>query len=410
MAGTLKKLKRLRSRLKGEVDSSVVVPFEVLCDCGEVVRGIRRDTWIQSECSHCGQTLFILAANVYPSTKLVPSEILGGTFSDRLQIVAAEFIPRRQVKHPQPFANNTAQPEVTTVAEPEVAVPSKVKLSLPRVDVKKAVKRTFTPFRVLMLGMAAVLVLTGFWISHKNAIESAQQTWLKSTDEITEYLSDGKFVELEAALKQAVRAGATLGKSDSEWRSTVNLCQEISAVNMMASGDLLSEFHKAYDEFGDLVADARESILSVTQTGAFVVDSYFRRDDLNEGSFLIDMPAAPGRHLVNASIELPLLNRYLEAHTDGRILFAAKVVAVTAPIVEGRSESASDVWVLELDPQSFVLLTSKTLMANVGMPVEYDSELADILARQDEFVRASETWGGRVDDVVETRVFEQSTE
>ncbi len=415
MAGTIQKLKQMKSRLTGKADDSIVVPFEVRCDCGEVVRGARRDSWIECECPNCSQTLFILPANVYPSTKLVPSEILGGTFSDRLKIIISDLLPKREFKQPRPARKLLTKAETTENAELETTeaesiVRPPIKFSLPKIDVQKAVKRTFTPFRLLMLGMSAMLVLTGYWMSHKNTIESAQQIWLKSTDDVVEYLGSRKFIELEVTLKQAVQAGIVLGKSDPDWRSTVNLYQETSAVNNMASGDLLTRFQNAYDENGRLTKSAQQSVMSVAETGSFVVDSFLKRDESRAGSFLIDLPASPGRHPVKASIELPQLSQFLDAHSDGRIFFAARIGSVTAPVVESQNAAATDAWFLKIEPHSFVMFTNEALSENIGLPVNYDPELAHVLGRQSEFVRGSETWEFRGDDVAVNGLMEQASE
>ena len=396
MAGALEKLKRAKSRLSGKADGSIVVPFEVKCDCGEMVRGNRRDTWIEAECGHCSLTLFILLANVYPSTKLVPSEVLGGTFAERLKFVVAELLPKRKAKEsprPKKAAAKSKTDDTAEIvsANTETIVRPRIKLSLPRIDIVGAVKRTFTPFRLLMLAVIGVLGVTGYWVMHQRSVEKAQQAWLKSSDDIVEFLKDGNFIELEAALKQAVDAGRTLGKADADWRMTFNLYHETRAVNQIASGDLLTDFHKAYIENGQLKQDAARSLLFASQSGSFVIDTFVRQDDSKDGYYLFDLPASPGRHPVKASVALPQLKQFLDEFSDGRIFFAVRIESIEAPNVDSQ-DSADNVWFVRFVPQTFVLLTSESLCEEIGMSTDFDSELASILARQRDFIRNSDTW------------------
>jgi len=91
MAALLKQLKRLR----GSAEVAVAVPYEITCDCGAKVTGMRRSSWIEAECSVCYQSLFVLPANVYPATPSVLSEGLGGSFSELWKCVLAELFPPR---------------------------------------------------------------------------------------------------------------------------------------------------------------------------------------------------------------------------------------------------------------------------------------------------------------------------
>ena len=404
MPGTVEKLKRMKARLHGAADASVAVPFEVQCECGETVRGIRRKSWIEAECQNCCQSVFVLPANVYPSTKTVPSEILGGTFSERLKVVISELFPKpppAKKSKPKPTKTKTAdatQTATDTADEVPQTAPqprTRRKLVLPRIDVRGAVKRTFTPFRLLMLSMIGVLGLTGYWVAHQRAVETAQQTWLRCADEIGVLLNDQKIVELETVLGTAVAAGRVLGKSDPDWRATLNLFQESAAVNSMAASDLLSAFHRAYDEREQLLEDAAKTVLDSAQTGTFVFDSYLTPDDSQSETFRVELPATPGRHRVQVTVSLPQIAQLLEATGDGRVFFAARLKSVETPV------TATDApWKLTVEPASFVLFTNEKLCEQIGMPVTYDPDLAIVLERQKQFVKGSATWEFRAADIL----------
>lgn len=403
MTGKVQNLKRMKARLAGEADASVEIPFELTCECGEVVRGIRRTRGIQKQCEQCGETLFVLPMNVYPATKSVKSEVIGGGFRDRLKVVVTEIFPAKKKKPTQPPARLTNS-DTTTAAEnaavpaaanaAQVAEPPKRKpFKIPRIDFRKVARQTFTPFRLVIIAMICVVGFTGFWLVQQQAKEAARQVWLTSVDQIELLLSEGKTVDLESQLKETVAAGRVLAKSDEEWRRTFNLYQEAKAINRLAASDLLTAFHGAYDKSGQLSDSGLGEIRNASTSGVFVFDTFLRPDVNNEGFFLFEIPAAPGHQPVTGAVGLPQLQKFLDAIPDQRILFAASVDSVVAP---DRQRQLS--WRIELAPASLVLLTSTELCESLGLSVDDEPELADILDRQQGFVRQTETWESRADD------------
>ncbi len=398
MLSTVAKLKQIKGRLQGTAEAAVAVPYEVSCDCGDPVTGMRRASWIEAECQSCLQSVFVLPANVYPSTASVPSEILGGSFSDRLKVVVAELFPRREKRGVAD--RKTAKPapadEVAEVgATAPAALPQRKvrwRLSLPSIDIKGAVVRTLTPFRLLMLAMIAIVAMTGYWMTYQQAIEAAHQTWLKSADEVQASLEESDFLQLETVLTAAVDAGRVLGKQDPEWRATLNLLQETRAINSIASGSLLAAFHRAYDAEYRLVDDAEALVGEQAATGTFVFDSYLRPHPVTDGAFLMDLPATPEQHPVELLIHIPQIKNLLQAIGDQRVLFAGRIHDVAAP--------RSDAWNLQLDPTSFVLLTRSDHCDEIGLSPDDNPDVAIILTRQREFVESSERWEYRADDVV----------
>ncbi|MDG1897472.1 MAG: hypothetical protein P8J37_21460 [Fuerstiella sp.] len=396
MISTVAKLKRIKAKLQGGADAGGDVPYEVKCACGEPVSGMRRATWIEGECQSCLQSVFVLPTNVYPSTPSVPSAILGGTFADRLKTVLLETFPRRE-KEPEnskaPVAHDGDDATAETNASTAVAPPKQQirwRPSLPSIDVKRAVIRIVTPFRVLMLAMFATVMLTGYWMTHQRAVEAAQQTWLKSTDEAQVLLNDREFLQLETLLTTAIEAGLMLGKDDPEWRGTQNLLHETQAFNNIASGGLLAAFHRAYDPGFLLVDDAEALVREKANSGTFVFDSYLRQHPEMAGTFFMELPATPGRHSVEVTIRIPEIRELLNANGDTRVLFAGRIHAVAAPAADSRGA-----WNLRIAPPSFVLLTNPVLCEELGLSPDDDPDLANILHQQRDFVESSERWEHR---------------
>lgn len=405
MVTSLQKLKRIKTQLQGSAAAAVEAPFEVKCECGATVRGIRRATWIEAECPDCCQSVFVLPSNVYPATRSVPSEVLGGSFSERLKVVIGELLPARSRKSVE--AADDTKSDADTSQSPVVPQPVAVRRRrsmprLPRIDFKGLLVRTFTPFRLLMLSMLTVVGLTGYWMTWQQQVEAARQTWLKTSEQVEQHLSDSSdMIGLEATLRQAVDAGYTLGKNDPDWKWKRNLLQETIAVNSMAPLDLLNAFHDAYGDRNTLTDEAEQDVSTVAKSGTFVFDTYLQERSDQKGVFQLEFPATPGRHAVEIFLALPELTELASQIGDDRILFAAGIAAVQAPKQRTRQP-----WRLLIDPESFVLMTSPAHCQAIGISPDDDPELQNILQRQQEFVESSDSWEHRAETVILPHEFE----
>lgn len=409
MAGTFKKLKRITARLQGGAEAAVAVPYELKCECGVTVAGMRRKTWIESECPDCCQTLYVLPANVYPATKQVPSEVLGGSLADRLKTVVGELLPKKKKsagKKPDKTPADKAAAKQKS-DKSEVVVPPRPRFKWPRIDVLGFLKRTFTPFRLLMMAMTLVMGVTIYWMTQQRAIEEAQAAWLKSPDEIAALLDDSKMIELQQALESAVQAADVLQRDDPESRLVRNMLDETIAINTIASVELLTAFHDAYDNSNTqqprtLQPDALDKVQAACGSGTFVFDSYLTTRPGQPDVYLAEFPTSPDEHPIEILIPLPDIGEFLESAPDGRAIFTIRIDQIAPP-----TRDTQDSWMLHVDPTAFVLLTSLPHCEQVGLTTEIDSTLEAILQRQRDFVESSSTWYDRapkvpVDEDVET--------
>lgn len=400
---SMEKLKRFKARLAGDT-SQIVVPYEINCECGEAVRGVRRDSWIEGECSVCYQSVFVLPVNVYPSTPSVPSEIVGRDFSSRFKAAVGELFPERTV-----VSEADTKPEVETKKKKsrrkkdevdesvEVTVVTPVKEEEPdvlrqRFSVRRLLARTFTPFRMLMLAMISVVGLTIYWTTFQQRAEAARQTWVAAEEKIENHLAARDMKRLEDVLIEAVAAGQMLDKSDSEWRLRLNLLTETKAVNSLAAMDLLTSFHQAYDNRNNLSSDAAETVQTSALSGTFVFDSWLL--STADGFSLVDFPATPTGHGVDIYIPFDLPEQLVNGVAEGRIVFASRIHTVVPP-----DASTNRNWIVLLEPESFVLLTSLPHCETVGIFTEEDPQLATVLDHQRSLVEKSTTWEHRLDNI-----------
>lgn len=382
MNKTIAKIQRLRNRLAGSGDQAVEIPFEIECDCGATVTGVRRATWIESECSECAATVFVLPMNVYPSTKSVPSEILGGTFKERLGVVTKELLrgnkPNAETDETSSrssSADSSDSNQQTVDAKPKWKLP---KLTLPSIDVKKIVRRTFSPFRLVMMAVIATVGFTGWFMVQQRQTERAQKIWLESTATIAEKLEQEELSGLLVELESALNAGMVLGKDDSEYRLLNNLLVETQATVSLASAGLVDVFQAAYDNQNRLEPAAKSRVDEACKQGWFLFDAVANKfDSGTETTWLIDFPATPGLHPVSIILPNLVLTQDLDADSDTRLLFVAKLSVKTAP--DGDEDGQ---WILTVNPDSFAMLTHTAHFVAVGFDPDEDAGLKQVIERQ----------------------------
>ena len=408
MSESVSNLARLRSRLWGTAAVDLPQRFEIACECGEKVSGERGPAWQHQTCPACGADLYVLPVNSYPATPSVSSEVIGGPFLSRLRVVLEELLPEKQ--RPDRSTANQPSPE-SNAASPNEGVESRaasgkpstaaaaaprgtalVKTRLPRINPARMIRRTFTPFRLLMAAAVVVVAATAGWMFHRNTVATARQTWINSMDQVPKLLANDDLVTLQSVLSKAISAGQILKYDGSEWRETINLLQETHVVHDV-SPDTLTELLLSVSGHNEQLLPShllgvKEALLS----NLFVIDGFIDPSGNPDGTLLIDIPVMPGGSSVHASLRLPDLNQLLEQAETARVVFAFRCSDVRLPV-----ESLRRQWELQLAPASFVLMTSPDHCRRLGLSPTEEPALATVLDRQKEFVRKSETWIRRYD-------------
>ncbi|GAB5440513.1 MAG: hypothetical protein Fues2KO_08620 [Fuerstiella sp.] len=409
MATAAEKFKRLRTRLSGQPED-IQQSYEKTCQCGEVLSGMRRTSWIQVECPQCYEAHFLLPVNVYPSTESVPSEVLGGSFRERLAVVVQELLPSRDkaadessTSETSPKKKRSAGDGDSATAQPEDARRSlreRLRGLVPRIDLRQLAARTFTPFRMLMLAIIGVVGLTIYWSGYQQRVDEARQTWLSTEEEIAQYVAGSDFTNLQLVLRQAVDAGRVLNLDDADWRQRLNLLDETESVLAMSGDSLLTAFHVAYED-GQLSADAAQQVTATATSGVFLFDTYLSASA--DAVPTLEFPATPGQHSVRLFAPFAALEKLAIGAPEGRIVCAARIAEVLAPTESNPS------WQVLLDADHFVLMTSLRHCEAVGLSPDDDPGLQVVLDWQREFVVDSDTWDDRSTDSLLPRAFRKES-
>lgn len=382
MNKTIAKFRRIQDRLAGKKSHSVEVSYEIECDCGEVVKGIRRNSWIESECSACGEAVFVLPVNVYPSTKSVPSEILGGTFRERLGVVSKELLRRsKREEDVESEPGSSAGAGKTKGSVPEKAKWKLPKFRLPRIDLKRLIIRTFSPFRLLMMAVIATAGIAGWLMISQQQFDQAQKDWLESTTAIAERLDDGKLAGILPEIERAIEAGGILEKADAEFRRLQNLQKETEGFEALSPTGLVDIFHLAYNDENRLKPDAASRVKEGCAAGWFLIDANVIKTTSDEDKWLIDFPVTPGLHPVSVVLPQEALSSLLHDVSTGRIVFAAQLSVRAVP-----ENDEDGQWVLLTDAASFAVLTHSAYASAAGFDVDEDPELQQVIESQQQWV------------------------
>lgn len=398
MPAAISKIQRLNARLRGTAAETIPGHYDLECECGSRISGQRSATSKQVNCPDCHTTLFILPTNVYPATPSVDSDVIGGSFGNRLRVVITEAIPllgrqsaapktapsRPDSKKKKPRKDDESQPAPRrwTIPRP----------SIPRFNPIQALRRTFTPLRLLALSMVALVGVTSYWVYNSRQQEAAKQIWRESTDTIQQLITAEEFESLEEALLAATQAGARIGQQGPEWRATRNLLQETQAVTNVTFETLT----QLLNDLAELPADEGQSLgglESALTEGVFVMDGYIDPAGSGDREFTVDVPVMSGDSRVVVSLVLPELAEYMARNESRRFVFAFRVDAVSV----ARQTGSSNAWQIDLAPDSFVLMTSEPHCRRLGFTMDSDPTLEEVLTRQRSFVEESDAWKNRGD-------------
>lgn len=354
--------------------------YALTCDCGHEFEGQRRASWIEAECPSCFQSLFVLPNNVYPATEAVPTGVLAGSFPERCITVYRELRGPAADKTPK-------RPAVPSEAD-EKPVEEVPEVERQPFEPIKLIRRTLTPLRLIIVAMLFLVIGTGYWVVQQRRVEAARGVWLRTADEIDGLVDQRDFSLLEQTLSEAVEAGRILGRDDPDWRRTRNLLDETRAINALANDDLLGVFLAAYDAAGNLQSRGESQIREAVESGSFVMETAVRADS-PEGFYSLDLPFRAGSHDVEIAAGLPALSVFLDAVPDGRALVSFRISKVVSP------SSPADAWRLMVDPMSVTLLTTEEFCDVLGLSLEDDPELMNVVTRQRDFVSNSAEWDQR---------------
>ncbi len=197
-------------------------PFEIPCQCGQTVRGMRQVHAQRVVCGDCSEPSFVLPLDVYPQPK--PKKKHRKRKPTKRQTFAKT---KSAVKNVGPVLRKHALAQARKVGDKTAAASRRA---------SKRVRSTFTPFRLVMLCMLAVISSTGYWVFESGKREQAELRLKAAKERGFAALHERKFITAEQEFRTASEALDRLGRDDAParkvrqmWRETTVLTNLVDA-------------------------------------------------------------------------------------------------------------------------------------------------------------------------------------
>jgi hypothetical protein len=417
MSGLLAKLAKAKSRLFGSAPESIPVPFEVPCDCGHRVTGIRRTSYQIAVCSACQSSIFVLPVNVYPTTKRIRSEVVDGPVLERVGTVVRDLVRGDAT----PEENDTQEPR--SVRKPQeseglrdygAAVDLKPKgrkskrssdedgsssgggaevnvqesadsiplVQVPRPSFATRMRRVFSPTRVLALAGCVILFSTGFWTIHQRKLEQARKVWRLEMDRAETALKQKDLNTLSESLTLAVKAAKTLSRTDEDARVAESLLRQTEAVQQLTSVDLVTQFSNVIRNDGSLDVTKAGNVAEGLQGQRFVFELVLKRRTAGATEFQLDFPLIIQDTPIDVFVASSVLSSCVVAGSEPNVLFTASVRECRPPSPANRR------WEIVLDGRTCTLITTEFHAEQLGFELKTSTSLQTVLENQSKIVRS----------------------
>jgi hypothetical protein len=249
------------------------------------------------------------------------------------------------------------------------------------IRVARRQKEFFTPFRLVMLSVAAIVGLTTYWAIHNSRVRSAQETLVAAEQAGKAAMTKSEYALAAQQFERACRALDLLGRDDVQARGVRQLYRESTAVSQLAAAplpEIISEYHEASQKNDTILLQTHGNLYRGTW---LVLDTTVERLSNPDGASrsIVDLPVlVDGRPMVVSGDFAAF--RVLPPTTEPRrVVFAAQFESCR---LDGR---AQDRWLVALRPDTSFLWSSAETLRWLGF-VDDDSELdpdtARVLAEQ----------------------------
>lgn len=425
MSSLKARLSKAKSRLFGTATKDIAVPFELRCECGHNVAGVRRLSYQIATCSVCDARIYVLPVNVYPATQRIQSEVLDGSVASRLSVILRDLAsgecqsdsdsspnsvappgrPRRLRAASEESESNRdssrivagspgrsrktkSVPKISSAAAALVADQILVEepvVRVPRPGITVVLRRIFTPFRLLMLSAAVLIGVTGWWIVTQRQMDDARKTWRREMDVAEQALTARDLVTLHDSLSKAVTAATTLRRDDPDSRLAVSLLLQTQAVQDLSSTDLISTLAGCVSDGGKLSTEKIAVAADSLNGNWFAFECSLRH---SPAGLTADFPLILNSVPVTISISSELLQRAGTALPQSPLMFVASVESCS--VLDGGKELH-----VQLNGKSSTLITTRFHATQLGFTGANSQSLDALLARQAEFVKSNETSRGK---------------
>ena len=359
MAGWLNKASNVFRRSTPDVEH----PFAVPCECGLIHRGMRRNRHQKIVCRECGASRFILPKDSYPAPRDRPTEPPPPPAALPVLNPIKES-PGKRGK-PAPVRSEKLNPKTARDAAPEFfVVPARGRL--------------ITPFRAVVLSIAAVAVVTSFFVVQKVRRDKAATALRESTDNAWAAVENGDWGKAREQFNLAVSAVGTLGRRDSAAHRLESGLRETQAIEELCPKPLIEILSEADSMSAD--ADKWKRHFLTHYEGRWLV--FDGPVELKDQGWQVSFPIRIGKRKrpVRVMIKSSGLDGVKESDAERGVILAAKLNSVEL-------SDNKNYWNVTFEPESGFLWSLPETFTALGIDggeFRPATETGELLARQAE--------------------------
>jgi hypothetical protein len=206
-------------------------PFELTCDCGARIAGLRSEAPQKPSCPSCGTPNFVLPACQYPIPLSVRRDWLGEEAAPVASPPKTKVPPKSSPAVPARKSRRALAAEAAETAPPPTA---------PRRALSERLRSAATPVRMVVLMILATIVLTAAMLVRGARLEWAREHLRPAIDRGLAALAEQDLSAANDAFAEACLALDRLGRNDAAALAVRRLQQETEIARRL-SGTPLTE-------------------------------------------------------------------------------------------------------------------------------------------------------------------------
>ena len=214
-------LTRAKEALSGREAEAPLESIEIACPCGRHFEAARRRAFQRVLCKTCGEPFFLLPIDVYP----------------RPVMKVRKVKPPKSVEptKSKPIGKSTTASESAPFSPP---VTARIDVQAQSAATVAKVRTQFTPLRLIVLSLLAVVGLTGWWQWDRAARTSAVIDFKTATEAGMAALEKANFVEAAQHFRVAADAVDRLQRTDPAAEQARQKFRQLTALNSLLTRSL----------------------------------------------------------------------------------------------------------------------------------------------------------------------------
>lgn len=386
-------LSRAKEALSGREAEVTPEPLDLSCPCGRKVEATRRSTFQRVLCNGCGEPFFLLPLDVYPRPVMKIRKVKASKTAETTQ------------------SKSSGKSAALAEAAPER---TGIDLEAKRKVVVAKVRTQFTPLRLIVLGLLAVIGLTGWWQWNRAARSFADVDFKTATAAGMEALQKPDFVEAAQHFGRAAAAADLLERTDVAAEQARQRFRQLTALNSLLTRSLFEVVEAARATRLRENALAAESEFANLHAGRWVIlqsEVFPPSDPLASTTVLWEQRIQIFDEPLFLTASLPVFSKVqatspLPAATPDAVSANAPPPSVSALNDLGQREvmfaaqveslkwnAEKAAWVLTLKSSSGFLWTDYDLLFAAGLPpdeLHSEAQLRAMLTEQSRWIGAFE--------------------